>query len=285
MTGAVGLLFTYAGVNAATLARADQAERLGVPVVWDSGAWSVHTRGAHVDPREHAAWVAKRQANGSTARYIALDIIGDHDGTARQHAKQQALGAIVEPTIHYGASIDHLDAFDVRTEWVNIGGLAGMTRGHAPIRARGWAEPIVDKARASGARVHGLGATHPILTKRIAWSGVDSTFWMSAARFGLLPLFDDKTGGWRRIHYRTRTRSTRAKGWRAMYENGRWLRDVYAITPDELDRASNDRVRDLSVESHRRYAQHLARRHQQAVIVYLAGGNGVPVDVIEALAA
>lgn len=285
MNGRVGLLYTYADLTKAALRRSDYAERLGIPVVWDSGAWSVHSRGAVIDPVRHAAWIADRQTAGSTARYIGLDVIGDSARTLANHRAQAQAGARAEATIHYGADLAILDSIAHTTPWLNVGGVAGMTKGNAPIRARAFADALTASAHARGLYVHGLGATHPTLTKRVPFDGIDSTFWMSGARYGLLPLFDPGGGDWRRLHYRTRNRTTRTRGWRAMHENGRWLRDTYGITPAELDCAPDARVRDLSITSHRKYAAWLAERHARPVIVYLAGATGIPEAALDHIAA
>jgi len=282
--GLIGLLYTYADVTRASTQRADYAEQLGIPVVWDSGAWSVHTGRATINLDQHTTWVKHRQSHGSAARYIALDVIGNPDRTQQNHKTQRESGARADATLHYGTPPTELNAFTHTTEWVNVGGIAGMTRGHAPIRARAYAESVTTAAHACGLRVHGLGATHPIVTKRVPFDGIDSTYWMSGHRYGLLPLFDINTGDWNRVHYRTRNRTTRTRGWQAMHEIGRWLRHAYKITPNELDNASDERVRDLSILSHRNYANWLAQRHQRSVIVYLAGATGIRTETIEHIA-
>jgi hypothetical protein len=282
--GRIGLLYTYADATRSSMQRATYAEHLNIPIVWDSGAWSVHTGRATINLNQHTAWIKHRQTHGSNARYISLDVIGSPEQTHANHHAQRNAGVKADATIHYGTPPNAIDTFNHTTEWINVGGIAGMTRGHAPIRARAFAETITAAAHAQGLRVHGLGATHPTVTKRVPFDGIDSTFWMSGARYGLLPLFDPGTGDWRRLHYRTRNPTTRTRGWQAIHENGRWLRETYAITPAELNDATDERIRDLSIASHRNYADWLAHRHQRPVIVYLAGATGIPEAQIERIA-
>lgn len=281
MTGKIGLLYTYAEPSRAAMTRAAYAEQAGIPIVWDSGAWSVYTRGVNIDVDTHAQWIKQQQNRGSTARFIGLDVIGDPSQTLKNHKRQTNKGANVEATIHYGTPVEQINKFTHTTQWLNIGGVAGMTKGNAPVRARAFVELITKHAQTHHLQVHGLGATHPTITKRVGLNGIDSTYWMSGARYGLLPLFNPSKGDWIRLNYRTRNQKTRAKGWHAIHEHGRWLRQTYNITPAELNNANDETIRNLSIASHGKYAEWLAQRYQQTVIVYLAGATGIPEKTID----
>lgn len=273
MTGRVGILTSYLDTGRAALTRVDRATDAGVPVVFDSGAWSVFASGKTVDRDTHAAWVAARQAAGSRARYVGLDVIGDPDATWRNYQQQRRV-AHVEPTLHYGehpAAVDRLVADS--PPWINLGGMVPMMK--QPSKHRNVAAWIAAVRRRipDSTRVHALGATHPAIGRLVAFDAVDSTFWLSAARYSVLALFDPTTANWRRFGFRSRNPKTRADGWDDTHTDGRWLRDTYDVNPTDLTTDPDPAwIERLSIISHARYAAWLSERHQRDVIVYLAGG-------------
>jgi hypothetical protein len=280
VTGRLGVLVSYVGATRSVIDRVDELEAAGVPVVWDSGAFSVFTGAATVNVDEHAEWVAARQAAGSTARYVALDVIGDGHASVANWTRQTARGAVVEPTIHYGEPIVLLDAYvdGNPSGWVNAGGLVPLSRGNLTGKAAAFLAAAVQRIDGR-ARTHALGATHPDIAGPVPFDACDSTYWMSATRFGLLPLFDPDRGDWRKFKYKSRHPKIRTAGWDRIHTDGGWLRSEYGVTPAEVDGANNDKASSLSAESHRRFADWLSVRHGRTVTVYLAGAAGLPVEL------
>ena len=278
----IGVLYSYAGVTKGIVARADEAEALGVPIIWDSGAWSVHNGKAHVDVDEHARWVVARQKAGSKARYLALDVIGHGVATRDNYKRQRALGAVVEPTIHYGERPKEAHkAFGTnRSGWVNAGGVAGMASGSALTRARAFVAAV--RLAVPDVKLHALGATHPAIAGPVPVDAVDSTYWLSPNMHGLLPLFDPGSGVWRKF-YLGKTRDPRrlAKGWQMKWEHAEWLRADYGIPPDQLWTLGSDDLIRLSIESHRRFGDWLVARHRRPVTIYLAAGGTLKLRLLE----
>lgn len=233
---------------------------------------------------QHAAWVRARQEAGSRARYVALDAIGDADATVANYRRQVAAGAVVEPTIHQGTPLAVLDEYAElnASGWVNAGGMVPMRPQDVPSVARFLAQ--VRLAAGDRYRVHGLGATHPGLAGVVPVDGVDSIYWLSTGRLGMLPLFDVRRGDWLRVHYNAKNPQARARGWQRMHEHGRWLRSEYGISPQELDRAPAKVARRLAIDSHRKYAAWLTARHGRPVTVYLAGAIGLNADDLHYIA-
>src|SRR5690606_25591985 len=113
--------------HAATMAELAAA---GVPVVWDSGAFSAFTGKARVDLDQHTEWVKANDHGNPLVRFVGLDVIGDADATLDNYRRQRAAGANVEPTIHYGEPLDQVDRLlDAGVpDWFNVGGLVPYLR-------------------------------------------------------------------------------------------------------------------------------------------------------------
>jgi hypothetical protein len=281
--GRLGALFSYHGAGTSVHRRAAQAADAGIPVVWDSGAWSVFSSGATVDVDDHARWVAANQGRPQV-RHVGLDVIGDRHASVANFRRQRSLGAHVEPTVHYGEPLDALDTYldDNPSGWVNAGGIVPLSRGNGPRKAAAFLAAVVRRLDGR-ARTHALGATHPDMAGPVPFDACDSTYWMSATRYGLLPLFDPERGDWRKFQFKSRHPQARSHGWGRLHIDGRWLRSEYGVSPADLDRAADIDVVALSVESHRRYADWLSQRHGREVTVYLAGAEQIIDHLIGAL--
>lgn len=269
---------SYVDATPSNVTKADRLEQAGVPVVWDSGAFSVFTGTATIDVDTHAHWVTKRQAAGSTARYIGLDVIGDGTASLHNYRRQLEAGADVEPTVHYGDPVELVhDYLDLGASWVNVGGIAPMGNGKKARLATAFAAAIrlATRGRAS---THGLGATPPAIAGAVPFDAIDSTYWLGPARFGTQSLFDPDRGDWRRYTLVSSRTPTDDRAWRRIWKDGRWLRDTYGIAPAAMHRDNQDEMLDAAAESHRRFGQWLAERHGIDVTVYLAGGRALTLD-------
>ncbi len=229
MTGQpiIGQLYTYADAGSTTIRRADELVRLGAPIVWDSGAYTAHTKGRHIDPEDHARWVLAQRAKHPDAtrlRFIGLDVIGNPAATLDNYRAQRGLGAVVEPTATYGATGEDIDRLlaVADTEWVNVGGLVGKDASQiaafiAYVRRR--IPPEV--------KVHALGVTNPTVARRVPLDGMDSSSWLTWAQFRRLGLFDDRRGRWEVFH-------GDVSDWNRIHRRGQWLRDEYGVTAEDL---------------------------------------------------
>jgi hypothetical protein len=283
VTARIGVLYSYAGLTKGVLQRADAAEAMGVPVIWDSGAWSVHNGKATIDVDEHARWVAARQKAGSKARYIALDVIGNGAATRKNFKRQRSLGAIGEPTVHYGERPkEAIEMFGENASgWLNAGGVAGMASGTAMVRARAFVAAV--RLAAPDIKLHALGATHPEIAGPIPLDAVDSTYWLSPTMHGILPLFDHRTERWLKLYLgRSVDPARRSKGWERIWGNAQWLRDEYGFAPEDVWQMTNDELIVASIESHRKFGEWLSARHRRPVTVYLAAGGTLKLNLLEA---
>jgi len=271
-TGRIGVLTSYVDATAGTVRKCDDLEAHGIPVMWDSGAFSVWRAGKTIDVDEHALWVRDRQRAGSTARYVALDVITSGDASLTNWRRQTTLGAVVEPTVHYGEPLRLVDEYvEAGTRWMNVGGLAQRSNPKSERdKALGFFAAIAK--RSGDTKLHGLGATHPAIAWHVPYDACDSIYWRRPG-WGTLPLFDVRIGDWRRLPVRMDRRQPPKKGWRELWDHAAWVRDEYGSEPAEWH-VSNPEVYRLSIESHRRYAQWIADRHSRDVTVYLAGGAG-----------
>lgn len=274
----LGVLASYALERGPTnLDRFRRLTELGIPFVWDSGAFSVASGAATVDRDEHAEWVIEHQRPG--VRFLALDVIGDPDATIANFARQRAVGAHVEPTVHYGDPVEQVDRIldiDATPEWVNLGGIVASLG--SPTRHRNVASFVaaVRRRLPPETKVHALGCVHPPIARLAPFEGADSTYWLSVVRYRSLSLFDPATGGWRKFSAVCRSADDRRHHtWRVAHKRGAWLRDNYGITPamlvDNHDNRNDPLLLAASVESHRRFAQWIAERHGIDATVYLAG--------------
>jgi hypothetical protein len=289
--GRIGVLTSFADVAKGgkgaerLVAKVDAIADAGVPVVWDSGAFSVWRVGAAVDVDSHAAWVAERQAAGRPTRHVGLDVIYDPDGSLANYRRQLAAGARVEPTVHYGEPLSLVDQYlATDPEWINVGGVAQRAKGQSLRQAIGFLAAVTQRAGAD-VRVHALGGTHPTIGRMLPFDACDSTYWMSVFLYKNLPLFDPDRGDWRKFKFGSKHPDLRAGGWEKMYAEGGWLRSEYGVDPDDLAHAEITRTYDdltcrLSIESHRRFADWLAERHDRDVVVYLAGGHLIPLHAL-----
>ena len=210
----LGILVSYA--DGRDQREADPRRRLvegvaddGFPLVWDSGAFSVFTGAAKITAEDHTEWI---QSLGETsARFVALDVIGDLDATLANYRDQRAAGVNVEPTLHYGEPLDQIDALlacgDV--DWFNVGGIVGALARPSEHRNVAAFVAAVRRRLPSEVKIHALGCTHPDIVRLVSVDAADSTYWKNVARFRSLPLFDTDRADWRKFPLITTARDGR----------------------------------------------------------------------------
>lgn len=244
----------------------------GVPVILDSGAFSVLNSGASINMSEHTDWVQQwHQMNttGTQLLCVALDVIGDHEATIRNYEKQIDRGAIVVPTLHYPTDPKEVSRYaESPSGWINLGGMVRyFSKSHLK-NVIAWCAAAINHARRYGLKVHGLGATPPEIHWSIPFDSCDSTYWLSGSRFGQHSIFDPQIRDWRKI-------KTTSK---AAYKYGPLLREYYGLLPSDLDadtRGNEGRMRAerIAIQSHDVFAQTFRERHGSELIVHLAGGS------------
>jgi hypothetical protein len=281
--GRVGVLIPYGGVGPKVRALGWTLEQQGTRMVWDSGAWSVFNSGKTIDIDKHAQWVIEQQARGSEARYVGLDVIRNGPASIKNWKYQTRLGAKVEPVMHYGEPLSYLDTYvPNETGWLSLGGLAQRTRGQDLLDGISFFAAVV-KATGGAVKLHGMGATHPTLARKIPFDSADSTYWFSGERYGLMPLFDRQIGDFRKYKYKTRHASMRERGWRDVHEDSDWLRKEYDLTPSALFNLTMADSRRVAILSYKRFADWLSDFHEKEVTIYLAGGNDIKPEEVQGL--
>lgn len=277
----LGVLASYVNATKTAVAKTQKLSAHGIPVIWDSGAFSVFNNKANIDVTEHAEWVIEQQKHDPTIRYVGLDVIKDYKKTFDNYVIQTRLGAKVEPTLHYGTEMKVLTKIlnHNPTQWVNVGGLVALSKPHLTRKGVAFLAAIVKELQNSF-RIHALGATHPDMTHNIPVDAVDSTWWLSSSRYGLMPLFDPKTGNWRKYNVASKDPKLLKKGWADLHRDSRWLRSNYNVHPKDVYR-NLDIAQQLSVQSHQKYADWLSNRHERTVTVHLAGGIDLPVETFK----
>lgn len=245
-----------------------------VPWVWDSGAFSVFTGADHVTVEEHTAWVlAGQRAVPGPVRYIGFDVIGDADATFENYRMQRAAGAVVEPTIHYGAPLGYIDrVLDVAdTAWLNLGGVVPLLKGGGDSRRVAAFVAAVRRRVPPEVKLHALGCTDPGVLNLVGLDGVDSTTWLGARRFGRVPLYDPARGRWYKLDV---GRSTpRETVWKNVHRRSAVLRRYYGVGPDEVAArvGDDDWMFSLTVAAFNLLSEASTRRHKRSLTVYLAG--------------
>lgn len=160
----------------------------------DSGAFTVHSRGAVITPEEYAAWVKtiQRKWTGRVRqlRFISLDVIGDQVGTWKNYETLRKLDCPVMPVVTYGARVQDIRRAFREHPDVCFGGLVPYMN---PARRKSllwWLDTVFNVAMAfreeSGRlpRIHLLGvATLQILSRYPAYSS-DSSSWVVPQRWG-----------------------------------------------------------------------------------------------------
>lgn len=283
----LGVLYSYeSGEKAATRAL-DFARASGLRSILDSGAWSVFNAGAFIDPKAHAAYVNDIKADHPSTRFVGLDVIGDEEASYRNWMDQRALGAPVEPTVHFGsdpALVDrYLDAGLVTDgageRWVNCGGMVAASSRPSWIRPTMAWVAAVRRRLPEDVKIHGLGMTTPAANDLVRFDSVDSTYWLvSYARFRNLPLFDPDKRAWILLQLMTSSAAYTAESRATFRGHGRLLRERYGVTAREVWGMTDSERLALSVQSHAYFADAYRARHRtpDSPIVYLAGAPSSP---------
>jgi hypothetical protein len=155
----------------------------------DSGAYSAATTGATIRVADYAAWL-RDWAPLWTVR-AGLDVIGDHEATARNTEALRAAGADVMPVFHVGEPWSVLEDLCATNSYVALGGMAlhavGASKQKPLMR---WLVRCFQIAAAHGTRFHGFGMTSAQLVKNLPFYSVDSSSYTLGIRWGLAYLWN-----------------------------------------------------------------------------------------------
>ncbi len=148
----------------------------------DSGGFSAMTLGTPIDIDAYATYVASCADIG--VAFINLDVVRDHKTTARNQTYLEALGLNPIPVFHIGSPFGVLDAMTERYPYIALGGLVGAS---PKSFVRRWINKCFNVA--PDTQFHGLGMTSNTIARAFPWFSVDSSSWLTPARWGSMPIF------------------------------------------------------------------------------------------------
>lgn len=211
----------------------DTMREQGAQVFLDSGAFSAHSLGAHIDINEYCAYVIRnrdilRVEDGAVMASV-LDGIGDPLKTWQHQMHMEKMGAKPLPCFHFGEPIEYLDWYVANYSYITIGGLVGKAqKDQERWLDEVWNKSMVDGSGRAKLKVHGFGMTSPSLMKRYPWFSCDSSSWIQAAAFG--SIFTSEHG--------PLSVSTSSP---ARHDNGRHLSTLTTIERESVERMLADK--------------------------------------------
>lgn len=152
----------------------------GVPVFCDSGAFGALSAKTVIDVHDYKTWLLEHR---DLFDVIAnLDVIGSVEGSDENMRVLVDAGLPVLPVFHVGEPWDVLDRMANDYDRVALGGMVSFRRGG---NVGSW---ISDAFRLVNGRaqLHGFGVTRWQFLRDFPWDTVDSTTWLSGARYGAL---------------------------------------------------------------------------------------------------
>jgi hypothetical protein len=197
----VRLLVSYHYHRGSDLAELVNSLGGDVDLFADSGAYSAATTGATIRLADYAAWL-RDWAPLWTVR-AGLDVIGDHEATARNTEALRAAGADVMPVFHVGEPWSVLEDLCATNRYVALGGMALYAVGAAKQKPlMRWLVRCFRIAEPHGTRFHGFGLTSAQLVKNLPFYSVDSSSYTIGQRWGLVYLWDATAWKMRSIFFR-----------------------------------------------------------------------------------
>jgi hypothetical protein len=167
----------------------DTMREQGAKVFLDSGAFSAHSLGVHINIDDYCNYIKRnidilRVEDGAVMASV-LDGIGDALKTYQHQLYMESQGAKPLPCFHFGEDARYLDYYVQNYSYITIGGLVGKSPKDAEVWLdRMWDNHMLDGSGKAKLKVHAFGMTSPDLMKRYPWYSVDSSSWIQAASFG-----------------------------------------------------------------------------------------------------
>lgn len=192
----LSLLISYAYMKPDVL-RMVQATQGGVRWLLDSGAFTAHMQGREIDMAEYCEFL---QENGHLFwQYIALDKVGDAEGTQANLDTMRAQGLNPMPVITVDEDVERapvvLGASGACTHLCVAGGVS------EPLELYGPRLAAVRRLVGADVWLHGLGFARGMKVASTQVNSVDASSWMAGQRWGQLVWFDPARGcrnlGWK----------------------------------------------------------------------------------------
>ena len=122
---------------------------------------------------------------------LDIDSIVGHEKVKEMRAVlEKGTGKKCIPVWHKSRGLEEWHKLTKEYDYVGIGGI--VTKEIKPKEYK-YLSALLDIAKENGCKVHGLGFTKLKLLKRYRFYSVDSTSWVSGAKFGTIYMFQDGT--------------------------------------------------------------------------------------------
>lgn len=155
-------------------------------VLIDSGAFTVWNSGGKIDLQEYIEFISETKRHYASRlrslNFITLDVIGDTEGTRRNHERIARIHPDVLPVVTRGGTEDDAHWAFSMNDYIAVGGLVKTGAIHQNMVFK----VAIQKWRETGEmpRVHLLGVSNlGVLLKYPAYSS-DSTSYVAPRRFG-----------------------------------------------------------------------------------------------------
>ena len=159
-----------------------KANKKGKELFLDCGAFSIRSGNSKLTFYDYIDFV---QRYGKTFDHIAsFDVIPDAEKTYNNYKDMLSLGLDdVIPTYHYPESVDWFDKYCKMTDYVAIGGVAGLSFRN-PTLTYNFIQKLLQR-KPPNVKIHLFGITaNPVLKKFGSQiESVDSTAWLGYSRF------------------------------------------------------------------------------------------------------
>jgi hypothetical protein len=159
----------------------------------DSGAFTFFSAGGGVKwddyIKQYAAFINRNRVE----KYFELDIdklIGYEKVLYYRARLEDMTGKPCIPVWHKSRGLDEFIKMCEHYDYVSIGGIASR---EITQREYKYFPHFINTAHKHGAKIHGLGFTSVQGLRRFHFDSVDSTSWLSGARYGTLYIFDGQT--------------------------------------------------------------------------------------------
>jgi hypothetical protein len=185
---AVNILLSYAYHSKTDLHEAKRRLRGQGLLMLDSGAYTAYTLGKTISLADYAAFL--RDWAGAWDSAVTLDVIGDHEATARNTRKLHDMGLPVLPVFTFGTKQAELDAMAREFSYICVGGTVGYTKQRDHLT--GYLTTVRRRTAGQGCSIHTLGVgSLPTITKVRPFTA-DSSAASGAPTYGSVLVWDGR---------------------------------------------------------------------------------------------
>ena len=157
-----------------------------VEIFIDSGAFSAFNSGREIKIEDYCNWLDFNKEYLEI--YANLDVIGNQVLTRNNQAFMESRGLSPLPVFHVGSGLKELRSLCDQYEYVAIGGMVPYMKRVEVI----WNTLVKIFEIGVDNKLHGFGCTNRKVLFKLPWYSVDSTTWLSGAKYGEVTLFNPR---------------------------------------------------------------------------------------------